>query len=328
MHDFIKYRLPQQEQIIEQTGFFEPFEHLANVEGFIVSAFEPGRSYRFVEDKGHGQKNKPQGWFYYSLTPPPVISFREYLLETQGIINSFDAYSLEKVVYSRVKTVSTDIRTIEEAFYTLCNRYPNAFVYLISSRHFGCWIGATPEVLVHREGNHLFTMALAGTMRVNDKSNWGAKEKHEQQVVSDYILDVLKDNKVEQLEINGPYTHIAGPVKHLKTDISCTLSQNNFEKIVRELHPTPAVCGIPRDTAATIIGQREMHERDFYTGYIGLKSKTSTRLFVNLRCAQIMKDKAYLYLGGGLTRGSIPELEWEETEHKAQTLEAILWNLH
>jgi isochorismate synthase len=315
MSDVLKYRLPGQTAKIQKFGFFEPIQSLHTIEGFVVSGFEEGHLFRFAEGRMYESEE-----FSFAENTPPVISQREYLLETQGILNSFEAYGLEKVVYSRVRSLAFNEELLNQVFENLCSTYPKAFVYLISSSHFGTWIGATPEILLHQQNDHLFTMSLAGTRKENDKSDWGDKEAHEQKVVTDYIVDKLQGLKLNDLELNGPYTFSAGPVSHLRTDISCSLGSVTVQEVISALHPTPAICGIPKDPATTLIGQREMHEREFYTGFIGLIGKNESRLFVNLRCAQIFKGKAFLYVGGGLTKASIPELEWEETENKAKTL--------
>ena len=129
---------------------------------------------------------------------------------------------------------------------------------------------------------------------------------------------------VEDLEMNGPYDIQAGPVIHLRTDISFDLENVKIVDIAKKLHPTPAISGVPQKEAIELINYREAHERDFYTGIIGLMNSNSASLYVNLRCCQIQKGKAFLYLGGGFTSESNVELEWEETENKSRTLLNII----
>ena len=90
--------------------------------------------------------------------------------------------------------------------------------------------------------------------------------------------------------------------------------------LVNQLHPTPAVCGIPAQAAKNAIQTIEWHQRQFYTGFLGMVSQQTKTLYVNLRCMQYFKNEALLYIGGGITSGSSEEAEWAETERKSQTL--------
>jgi isochorismate synthase len=102
------------------------------------------------------------------------------------------------------------------------------------------------------------------------------------------------------------------------------LKQSNWGELINALHPTPAVCGLPRERALKLIAQHETHNRNFYAGLIGKKSKQELAVFVNLRCMQVTKNDFLLYIGGGITQQSIPENEWNETENKAKTLARVL----
>jgi len=119
----------------------------------------------------------------------------------------------------------------------------------------------------------------------------------------------------------------AGPVVHLKTDFSAEITTNSPWAIAMDLHPTPAVCGTPRMHALDLLLSREMHQRDLYAGIIGWNDQFTSRLFVNLRCAQLIDQQAFLYVGGGFTKDSIPDSEWDETENKARTLINVMESL-
>jgi len=104
----------------------------------------------------------------------------------------------------------------------------------------------------------------------------------------------------------------------LKTEF--TFATQNIQNFINELHPSSAISGMPKHTAITNIKEAETHHRKLYTGYLGFEKGDSINYFVNLRCMQVHKESATLYLGGGITKESILESEWEETEHKAQSL--------
>ena len=133
------------------------------------------------------------------------------------------------------------------------------------------------------------------------------------------MLDEIKISKVKTVK--------AGNILHLMTKISGTLKHdpNSLKKIVRTLHPTPAICGLPRDSAKNFILKNEHYNRAFYTGYLGeFNIKYKSDLYVNLRCMQIKGKEAIIYVGGGITKDSIPKSEWEETVNKSKTIKNVL----
>jgi isochorismate synthase len=123
-------------------------------------------------------------------------------------------------------------------------------------------------------------------------------------------------------------TVAAGNLRHLSSNFSWQETEEeihkNFPEFLKELNPTPAVCGLPKQEAALFLQEHEGFERRFYSGFTGVIDKTSTHLFVNLRCMELMKTETILYAGAGITSDSIAEKEWQETERKMQTLEDLL----
>ena len=316
MRDFIQYRLPNVSTIVAQSGQFELLPNGKIPAGFVVSDFLHQRLYQFQVDSSI---NDDQQW-HIDAKQPVVISQRDYQIEAQALLNGFSMLQVEKAVYSRVKAVSFPIESAQQLFDQLEKTYPNAFVYLISSNYFGTWIGATPETLIETNDQHLKTIALAGTQRSGETTEWSQKDQEEHAFVVKAIEENLKRNNCKELSINGPHLRLAGPVQHLQTNFDAQLGAVPAWNIAMDLHPTPAVCGTPRMAALDLISSREMHDRFLYAGIIGLYSAEKSHLFVNLRCAQLQQEKAYLYLGGGFTSDSIPDLEWEETENKSRTL--------
>jgi isochorismate synthase len=206
-----------------------------------------------------------------------------------------------------------------DIFSQLNLNYKNTFNYLVSIKNVGCWIGATPELLAEFENNHFKTVALAGTKH-DFNIKWTNKEKEEQQFVSNYIFNQLKD-KVKKIEKTTIETIKAGEVFHLKTSFNGLINKNkDWTEIVKTLHPTPATCGLPKNKSQQLINSIELHQRNFYTGFLGILSPKHKLLMVNLRCMQISDNNAFLYLGGGITAKSNPEKEWEETINKSKTL--------
>ena len=95
-------------------------------------------------------------------------------------------------------------------------------------------------------------------------------------------------------------------------------------KFIRDLHPTPAVCGLPKEKSLDIIYKTEPYDREYYAGYLGMVENDSVDFYVNLRCMKIYENAAALFVGGGITANSDAKKEWQETELKAKTLLNIL----
>ncbi len=233
----------------------------------------------------------------------------------------------EKLVLSRCEKIPFENIDSFGSFLKACAAYPRMMVYLAKTPATGIWLGCTPEILLSGEKSHYRSVALAGTMAADDNDIrnlvWSEKNKEEQAVVASYIrlrLNVL----ATVIEEEGPYTSKAGNLVHLKSEFhfspkpSCSLSD-----IINSLHPTPAVCGLPKDEALAFILKNEGYDRSYYSGIVGmLDSSGTTNLYVNLRCANLSDGIAYA--GGGLLRQSDVRSEWNETEEKLKTIKKIL----
>ena len=239
-----------------------------------------------------------------------------------------------KVVPSRQKQVPlpSDF-DLADTFQQLCERYPTAFVSLFSIPGVGTWLGASPETLVHTQDNIFRTMALAGTQvgqgQHPREAIWRQKEIEEQAMVSRYIINCFKKIRLREFEEIGPKTVAAGNLLHLRTDFQVDMAATNFPELgsvmLDLLHPTSAVCGMPQEPALDFLRKHEDYDRAFYSGYLGpVNIENETNIFVNLRCMQLLSQKAILYAGAGVTIDSDPEKEWQETEMKLQTLLNVL----
>ena len=253
---------------------------------------------------------------------------------------------LDKVVVSRELEVDCQSPPFE-IFQRLLANYDSAFCYLWYHPKVGMWLGATPEILLRTTNNRLTTMSLAGTQTTveGETPTWGQKELDEQRMVTEYISKALQ-NEVSQIKVGNVESVRAGDLWHLRTKITAVY-QNDLSDIIRALHPTPAVCGLPLPPARKFIMEHENYHREYYTGFLGELNirqeigstsndsrnqenkayrslTTSSELFVNLRCMKLADGKATLYVGGGITKDSIPENEWQETVAKSKTLLRVL----
>jgi len=238
----------------------------------------------------------------------------------------------KKVVLSRSEIVDVVKFDFITTFKHLIQLYPTTFTYCFFHPKIGLWMGATPEQLLKASGNVFETTALAGTQKVTleEEISWQQKEKDEQQYVTDFIIKRLRE-VATSVVVTEPYNIKAGSIWHIKTDISGVLKDNStLEEVIDTLHPTPAVCGLPKKKAKAFILENENYDRTFYTGFLGelnssfANKSVSSDLFVNLRSMQIKENKAILYMGCGITKESIPEKEWEESVNKSMTMKRVL----
>lgn len=247
----------------------------------------------------------------------------EYCKTLQEVIEVIKENSLAKLVYSRRK-IFKDFTAIDykESFKNLCASYPNAFRYLFNDGQ-NAWMGAFSEVLgkFDKTTHEFETMALAGTLPVSEE--WSEKEIEEQKPVTTYIQHILKSYS-DDVKQSETYDHISGNIKHLRTDFKTHIKPEYLDSLIQDLHPTPAVCGIPKDFCNENIRKYEKFPRELYAGYIKIETQESIFYFVNLRCARLYKNSVHVFVGGGITAQSNPEKEWRETELKS---EAILKNL-
>jgi isochorismate synthase len=245
-------------------------------------------------------------------------------------LDAISSGTLEKIVLARTKEIDLEGFDLGKTFLTLLHTYPNSFVNFFHIPQIGTWMGATPEVLIETKGDKFFTMALAGTQPATGENPlktaaWTQKEIEEQALVSRYIVDCFKKIRLREYEEHGPKTVMAGNLLHLRSDFKVDMKATGFPQLgsvmLGLLHPTSAVCGMPRKEAHDFLQNHESFDRSFYAGFIGpVNIESETSLYVNLRTANFLENKAILYAGAGITADSDPEKEWEETEMKCEII--------
>lgn len=330
---FVVYGLPENSTVVAQFQ-----DHLSPTtkndfptDGFVFAPFD---------------KEKP--FYSISETTPITISLPavELPLETVSLneretakakhkdlvekcILEINLTEVQKIVASRKVTVSAKKMDLKQVLSRLFLLYPSAFRYVWFHPDTGIWCGASPEILLQVKAGEFRTMSLAGTQVSEEISNvvWGSKEKEEQEMVTQALVTRLKDITT-QLTISEPYTHRAGSLLHIRTDVDGILRQGitSVQNAVFELHPTPAVCGTPRNHAKTFLLKNEDYDRSFYAGFLGPISNNGAMaaMFVNLRCMQLDEHGVHMYVGGGITSRSTPSSEWKETQNKLQTMLQVL----
>ncbi len=252
---------------------------------------------------------------------PPAYSAAQYQSLVREALEQIHQKQLDKIVLSRPHRVATEADPLL-LFHRLRAAYPQATVYLFTHPEIGTWLGATPETLLQYRRPQVQTVSLAGTRRADSEKPFTAKEEAEQQWVTDFIYEELDAHQgVSDIRIGNRQIWPAGPLEHLRTEISAVLAADKpLDQLVARLHPTPAVAGAPREAALALIAALEKHPRRYYSGYLGLQKKGAAHYYVNLRCGEFVKGGFVAYAGGGITAQSDPAAEWEETENKLQTI--------
>ncbi len=233
----------------------------------------------------------------------------------------------DKIVLSRrLRVECRELLQAEELFLRACHYRPGSFVALWHTPQTGSWLVATPEPLLESLPHCLHTVALAGTLPYEEGTppKWNAKNQQEQQIVARFVSDCLAEicPNVRQSET---YTLTTGNLQHLCTDFTFSAQgQVDILRLLERLHPTPAVCGLPRTWTMNHILRTESAPRDCYAGFSGpLFLEGETNLYVSLRCMHFTPHAATLYAGGGIMPESQEDEEWLETERKLATMLAL-----
>ena len=216
-----------------------------------------------------------------------------------------------------------------QLFHRACMLYPRMFIALVNTPKSGCWLTATPEILLDGNTEAWRTIALAGTMQLEGEQlngegeslRWSTKNIQEQRIVATYITECLEQFTGDFHE-EGPRTVRAANLVHLRSDFTFVLPDNqHLGDLLHALHPTPAVCGLPKRETFEFITHNEHTPRRYYSGFMGmLDPAAETHLYVSLRCMNIEGNRYHLYAGGGLLKDSQEEQEWQETEAKLETM--------
>ena len=284
--------------------------------GYAIGFFEPDKPYLTIPYRGC--KRTGEHKMFYDF-PNHSTYFEEYKKEIEGIKEALSAGTTDKVVASRV-ILETAALDLSATFFELSRQYPDAYVFSFGTPATGCWIGASPEILLKSEHGTLSTMALAGTREASTISDWDPKNIEEQEIVTRYIYNVFNRCGLKPI-LEATFTKRAGNIEHICTPIHAEIPENpDIESLLRQLSPTPALCGSPKEQAIRIIKEYENFDRGCYGGFSGpYHSVSDFSMHVVLRCASVMEMAFAVYSGGGIVGSSCVETEWEETTLKADT---------
>lgn len=208
------------------------------------------------------------------------------------------------------------------------NRY--SYGFLFEPQPNTAFVAASPERLFCLDGESLHTEALAGTIsRFNGSSNDSdmerrllnsLKDRAEQRYVIDSLVENLDPISKRLRVAPEPEVIRLAQVMHLRSVISAELNPRvGAGLVLRALHPSAAVCGMPRAGAKQLIRNLEPFDRGWYAGAVGCLSRERNEFAVAIRSALIRESTVSLFVGAGIVSRSDPELEWQELEQKLAT---------
>lgn len=251
--------------------------------------------------------------------PSPIESWRQLV---EGILAVIEAGEAEKIVAARKTryTLAREIDALEVLEQLQGARNVNRVAFRFAQAEL---VAATPERLIRREGEHIHTEALAGTLGTARPEAVRAllesqKDRAEHAYVVREILRCLQPFCQRIEAASEPVVRELRHVVHLQTPIVGELkAPRHVLDLVEALHPTPAVGGVPRQLALDWISQHEPLERGWYAGPLGwFDAAGDGEFWVGLRSGVFHKNHASLYAGAGIVRGSETDSEYAETEVK------------
>ena len=291
---------------------------------------------------GHGDGDAgptpPEGSPPDHFTLASMMSHEDWKAVVAGALDAIKRSEFRKVVLARrVEITSNRPFVITDVLSRLEALYPSCMVFSVNG-----FIGASPELLVRRQGLAVESHPLAGTVaRSGDTGSDEAlvaglmgstKARHEHQVVVDALKESLEEVCAE-IDVPGqPSVMALRNVSHLATRITGQLHQRgptagapSALELAARLHPTPAVGGDPTDSAVAYLEQVEGFDRGFYAGPVGWVDANGDGAFaVGIRCAEVNGARARIFAGNGVVAGSDPDDELAETQLKLQALLAAL----
>jgi menaquinone-specific isochorismate synthase len=243
---------------------------------------------------------------------------------------------LRKVVLARrVEITANRSFVIPDVLERLTALYPSCMIFSVDG-----FLGASPELLISREGELVQSHPLAGTVARSGDSHAdqalvaglmsSGKARHEHQVVVDALVEVLAPLCRELTVPNEPTIMGLRNVSHLGTHISGRLTAGGSSppsalELVAMVHPTPAVGGSPTEAAIRYLQQVEGFDRGLYAGPVGwVDTRGDGAWAIGIRCADVDANRAHIYAGNGIVAGSDPAEELAETQLKLQALLAAL----
>ena len=226
---------------------------------------------------------------------------------------------LIKVVFSRIKKASFSAQVpLINIYKSLLDKNSNSMNFLYSISNNLNIIGSTPELILSKLNHKIESESIAGSnYSKNNDFIYDEKEVIEQKIVTDYIINFLKQNSDNIVYDKKPKIKKSSNIEHLHTSFNADLiNDKNILDLLAQIHPTPAIGGYPKDKAVDII-RKYKENRGWYGGPIGwIDNNLDGKFYLNIRSGLGVNKDLYLFSGSGITNKSNSDNEWDETEEK------------
>lgn len=322
---FYIYRKPRESLTVSRKGVCS---HGLRDDSFIIAPFcNPSAGILSISDYGMISPEEIEALTVahdsaaqlYEL-PAKSTTREEHRAEVLAIIESIGGNPLKKTIAARAICGEGRFDLLR-SFDALAAAFPDALIFLFHTPLSGTWIGASPELLLMADSEGVRSCALAGTRPVGEKGLWDDKNLEEHIIVRNFLTSLFVKYGMTPL-CEGPMTRKAGNVEHLFSSVFSPEKSQRFlsdtASFLAALSPTPALCGMPREESLALIRENERFERGWYGGFCGpFHDAGNFSLYVNLRSVWLAPSGWCNFAGGGITRFSDPDAEWEETERKS-----------
>nr|WDB00526.1 isochorismate synthase [Cavernulicola chilensis] len=265
--------------------------------------------------------------------------FEVWSEQIKNALNEIKYHKLTKVVIARQKIITfNEVIKPLTILKILRKHTPNTYNFAIALDSQNTFLGISPEKLYKRHKIYIETEAIAGTrprgFSINQDKNLSldllksSKDLHEVSLVYKYLQEQLS-NLCQEITSKEEYSILqTRSVQHLYSCLNGNLNENFIDKkIIKTLHPTPAICGVPVSKALASINKYEAFPRGGYGSPIGWIGENSTHLSIAIRSTLIKNHRMIIFAGCGIVKGSNATEEWNETENKMSQFDQFLYNL-
>ena len=239
---------------------------------------------------------------------------------------------LQKLVLSRSKSFKLDSSSDWNFLLNrLQERFPDCYLFFVKKNN-SAFFGSSPEMFLKVTGNVAEVESVAGSAPRGELSDsdieyertlkTSGKNHQEHLFVSNFISDILFKYSDNVRIIEEKQIRKLDNIQHLITRISAELnSKENIFELIDSLFPTPAVCGVPKNSVMDLIRKLEPHDRGLYSGLVGIFDfYGNCELAVSIRSALIKNNQVTAFAGAGLVKDSDSHEEFLETNLKLNTI--------
>ena len=240
---------------------------------------------------------------------------------------------VNKVVLSRLIDIEAE-QTLDSGalLERLVAQNPASFNFHVPLPDGGVLLGASPELLLRKEGSLFHSLPLAGSARrqpddmldreAGNKLLASEKDRHEHDLVTQAMKAILEPRSHHLSMPASPQLITTPTLWHLATPVEGDARENeNALTLACLLHPTPALSGFPHQAAKQLIAELEPFDRELFGGIVGwCDSEGNGEWVVTIRCARLHEKSVRLFAGAGIVPASSPVGEWRETGVKLSTM--------